>query len=307
MRTLIVLFALGTLLFAAEGVARLVSLEGEVHIRRANMLMLSKIGMEMTVQDVIDSREDGRARIVFHDETVVTVGPNTTFAIDAFHNENQAASLQLESRRGALRVITGQIGKIAPDQFKVKTRTATIGVRGTQFVVAIESGEESILCTDGSIMLTPLSPRPQLYGEYEWVKPPFSPGLPAPLPPRAPQPQAIVLEAGEVATAKFVEPVTLPDVPELAAPAPIAVVAFAARKATEEEAEAIVVRTQDEGGIVLDRTPIINEYREIMNLPPEEPLIIRPLDTPTPGNLGIPRLRERANPDELRRDLQRTY
>ena len=291
----------------AEGVARLVSLEGEVHIRRANMLMLSKVGMEMTVQDVIDSREDGRARIVFHDETVVTVGPNTTFAIDAFVQESEAANLQLESRRGALRVITGQIGKIAPDHFKVKTRTATIGVRGTQFVVAIESGEEAILCTDGSITLTPLSEKLGFYSDYEWVKPPFKPGVIAPLPPAAPKAKTIVLEAGEVATAKFAEAAVLPDIPELAAPAPMAVVAFQARKATQEEAEAIVVRTEDEGGIVLDEVPIINEYREIMHLPPEEPLIIRPLDIPEADRLDIPDLHDRVNPDDLRREIQPAY
>ncbi|MGE4295576.1 MAG: FecR domain-containing protein [Campylobacterales bacterium] len=303
---MVVLALLLAVSLMAEGVARLVSLEGEVHIRRANMLMLSKAGMEMTVQDVIDSREDGRARIVFHDETVVTVGPNTTFAIEAFVNENEQASLQLESRRGALRVITGQIGKIAPDQFKVRTRTATIGVRGTQFVVAIESGEESILCTDGSVTLTPLKTRPSYYDRFDWAKPPFQLGFPV-LPPAAPKTQTIVLEAGEVATATFAETVAAPEVPELAAPAPIAVVAFAARRATQEEAEAIVEQTADEGGVVLDRQPVINEYREIMNLPPEEPLIIRPLDAPAPSDLGIPRLKDRVNPDDLRRDLQRNY
>jgi hypothetical protein len=284
----------------AESVARLVALQGEVHIRRDNMLMLSKAGMELTLADVVDSREDGRARVVFHDETVVTVGPDTTFSIAAFSQESGDEEIMLENRRGALRVITGQIGKIAPDQFKVRTRTATIGVRGTQFAVAIDESEESILCTEGTIELTLLGAA-GLFREAEWVKPAF--GL-------KPQPakessKRVVLGAGDLVKARFKSPAPLPDVPQIAPLASLAATAFEPpRRAEEKEVEAIVERVADAQPAVMDPAPVINEYRQIMKLPPQEPLIIRELNLPESNpQMRIPRLRDQIDSDALQQEL----
>ena len=285
----------------AEGIARLVGLQGEVHIRRDNMLMLSKAGMELTLADVVDSREDGRARVVFHDETVVSVGPNTTFSIAEFSQEAGEEAIALESRRGAMRVITGQIGRVAPEQFQVRTRTATIGVRGTQFAVTIAEGEESILCTQGEIELTLLGPA-GLYRDYDWVKPPF--GLTPAAPPRTPD--RVILGAGDLVKARFEAPEPLPDVPGVLTLAPLAAVAFEPPRAAEpEEVEQIVAQVADDAPAVMDPTPVINEYRQIMRLPPEEPLIIRELDLPDARpQMRLPDLREQADPGRLRQDIR---
>lgn len=301
MRVLSLLLFWAVLLTASQSVARLVSLEGEVHVRRANMLMLFKKGMELTAEDVIDSREDGKARIVFHDETVVTVGSNTTFAIEKYINDEKNSQMQLDSRRGALRVITGKIGKVAPDQFKVKTRTATIGVRGTQFIVTIEENKEKFLCTEGVIELTPEA-KPRSFSIDDLVKPPFL--QKKELEAKEPQKLAVLtLGAGEVAEATLPTPIVTPDTPELVAPPKVPAISFETRKADEEEAGEIVAMLQDDGGLVLDKVEVINEYREIMELPPEEPLIIRPISDPSPSKLKVPSLKDSANPKSLRQEL----
>jgi hypothetical protein len=51
--------------------------------------------------------------------------------------------------------ISGKIGKIAPERFTVKTKTATIGIRGTNFtVLVLEDGSQNIYCTYGAISVT---------------------------------------------------------------------------------------------------------------------------------------------------------
>jgi hypothetical protein len=40
--------------------------------------------------------------------------------------------------RGSLRMITGLLGKAHPDAVRVETQTATIGIRGTDFIVESE-------------------------------------------------------------------------------------------------------------------------------------------------------------------------
>ena len=42
--------------------------------------------------------------------------------------------------RGTLSVVTGLIGKKAPENVKVQTRTVVLGVRGTEFIVDASTG-----------------------------------------------------------------------------------------------------------------------------------------------------------------------
>ena len=54
--------------------------------------------------------------------------------------------------KGLFRTITGKIGKIAPKKFKIKTKNATIGIRGTEIVIkASPIGGDKIACTRGAI------------------------------------------------------------------------------------------------------------------------------------------------------------
>ena len=48
-------------------------------------------------------------------------------------------------------VVTGKIGKLAPERFKLKTVSATIGIRGTDFSGDIMDNREIIRCYSGAI------------------------------------------------------------------------------------------------------------------------------------------------------------
>jgi hypothetical protein len=52
-----------------------------------------------------------------------------------------------------MRTITGKIGKIAPERFSVKTKTTTIGIRGTNFTIrgAGRAGRQQVYCTFGAV------------------------------------------------------------------------------------------------------------------------------------------------------------
>jgi hypothetical protein len=52
--------------------------------------------------------------------------------------------------------MSGKIGKIAPEKFAVKTKTATIGIRGTDFIIRVlPTGEFIALCMQGAITINP--------------------------------------------------------------------------------------------------------------------------------------------------------
>ena len=77
----------------------------------------------------------GRAQIRFRDGALISLQPESRFRIDqyAYGEAKQRGFYSL--LQGTLRAISGAIGKKNPDDFRLDTPTATIGIRGTEFLV----------------------------------------------------------------------------------------------------------------------------------------------------------------------------
>lgn len=103
--------------------------------------------------DKITTNALGRAQIVFQDETKLVVGPNSSLTIDkfVFTGDGKASAVAMNMAKGALRFISGN----SPSSvYKLKTPSATIGVRGTQFDVALGSrGETGLLVFQGAVQM----------------------------------------------------------------------------------------------------------------------------------------------------------
>lgn len=87
--------------------------------------------------DKINTGPVGQAQIKFMDNTKLVVGPNSSMVIDAFvfDEKSTAKKVTINVTKGVFRFFTGTSPK---DAYSIITPTATIGVRGTQFDIAIE-------------------------------------------------------------------------------------------------------------------------------------------------------------------------
>lgn len=95
----------------------------------------------------------GEAQVRFRDGTRLVVGPNSSMTIDAFvfNADNTPRQVSVNAVRGAFRFMTGSGNKNA---YTITTPTATIGVRGTEFDIAIdETGETSVAVFSGVTLL----------------------------------------------------------------------------------------------------------------------------------------------------------
>jgi len=93
--------------------------------------------------DTITVGKKSRLQLRFVDNQLVVLKANTVFRIDEYKfkgkkDNNKTAALSL--LKGGMRSVTGLIGKSARDKYKVKTPVATMGVRGTHYVIQICSG-----------------------------------------------------------------------------------------------------------------------------------------------------------------------
>ena len=97
-----------------------------------------KQGDFIYVNDEILTSARSFAVLQFSDGAKVTVRPDSTLIIEQYlyaGNENDEATLNLVS--GGLRVITGAMAKSNPENYKVKTPVALMGVRGTEFSIML--------------------------------------------------------------------------------------------------------------------------------------------------------------------------
>jgi len=140
----------------ANSVAKITALKGDVEIKSASVSINATLGASLQEKDSIITADKSKAQIIFNDNTIVTVGKNSHFSIAKyiFDDKNEPVA-EFSMLKGAMKAITGRIGKIAPQKFKVKTKTATIGIRGTNFtVVSMEDGSMRAYCTYGAISVS---------------------------------------------------------------------------------------------------------------------------------------------------------
>jgi hypothetical protein len=91
--------------------------------------------------DTVITEKRTYARLKFTDGGEVTLRPGSTFVVEsyAFNNEKGKEDKAVFGLvKGSLRAVTGQVSKRGnPDAYKMKTPTATIGVRGTSYDLKI--------------------------------------------------------------------------------------------------------------------------------------------------------------------------
>ena len=161
MRLLTLIF---TLLFTLTGayayVGKVSAMKGDVRIQRGAEELKAFIGSNIEESDTIVTTATSRAQLYFKDDTVVSIGKNSTFKVEGFFfdgdPQNSANNATFSAVKGAFKVMTGQIGKVSPKSFKLSTRTATIGIRGTHFLGNIKPDADQIACTDGKISVATL-------------------------------------------------------------------------------------------------------------------------------------------------------
>jgi len=108
--------------------------------------------------DTIRTGTDGRAEIRFTDGAYVSLQPNSEFAIKDYNFEGKTDGNErgfFSLARGAMRTVTGLIGRVNRNRYQVSTPTATIGIRGTGGLISVlNDGSTLVTGTSGIWTLT---------------------------------------------------------------------------------------------------------------------------------------------------------
>ena len=148
MKLITLMFILSSILMASIG--NITSFKGSVSIDRGTQKIIGKLNLPIEKNDIISTKKDSNVIIKFQDDTIITVGKDSILNIQEYLYDEKTASnskTQFNFVKGTFKLVTGAIGHINPNKFKLKTKSANIGIRGT-----VTLGNQSIIaCTKGAI------------------------------------------------------------------------------------------------------------------------------------------------------------
>lgn len=113
------------------------TIQGDVTVVSGNMRSAAVVGGGLQAADRIVTGADSAAAVILKDGTMLSIGPNSSVDLAEFHfnTTTHEGNMLLSLARGSMRVVTGLLAKLNPEQVKVTTPTTVIGVRGTDFIV----------------------------------------------------------------------------------------------------------------------------------------------------------------------------
>jgi hypothetical protein len=159
----ILAFQFGTLGSAqADAVGRLTQVEGRVDILRAGKLPAIPVKMNDEVQtgDILRTKSKSKAQVTFIDSSTLTIAPESRVGIESymFNASQNKRNAVVELFQGLAQVAVSKIFKATEPDFVVKTKTAIMGVRGTDFGIRIHPSSSDILNFEGLLQVGNILP-----------------------------------------------------------------------------------------------------------------------------------------------------
>lgn len=127
-------------------------LQGKVSIKSAaGKTTVLASGDSISVGDIIQTGKQAKTNIQFSDQSQITLYEDTQLKIiDYSFVEGAAGKNIAQLLRGQLRVVSGLIGKRKGDNYQMRSHVATIGIRGTEYILRFcykdecKAGSESV-------------------------------------------------------------------------------------------------------------------------------------------------------------------
>ncbi len=140
-RWLLTSLAWGLAFTAAQAeIGQIKTAKGQVSVDRKGQVLPGQVGMLLEASDVLKTGADGSVGLTMRDNSLLSAGPNSILALERFEFDPTTSQGRFDSqlRRGTLAVVSGRIAKQSPEAMTVRTPSAVLGVRGTEFVVAVD-------------------------------------------------------------------------------------------------------------------------------------------------------------------------
>ena len=121
-----------------EPIGQVMSLTPGAFVTRAGRAEALALKAPVYATDAISTNATGRVRLMFNDDSAVSLGPDTTLNLTDYADSGSKPVFNIHLGQGLARIVTGKITEANPAGFKASTPEAVIGIRGT--IVSLRVG-----------------------------------------------------------------------------------------------------------------------------------------------------------------------
>lgn len=125
---------------AADAAGEIRKIRGQASIERAGQVLPAQVGAAIFPTDRLRTGADGRLGLALLDGTLLSAGPNSLITLVKFRFDvkTEAGAMSVGVNKGTLAVATGKIARKTPESVDFHTPTTVLGVRGTEFLIAVD-------------------------------------------------------------------------------------------------------------------------------------------------------------------------
>jgi len=113
--------------------------QGTASIVRQGQAIPARAGERLMQNDTLRTGADGSLGVIFRDDTLLSLGPDSELTVDKFVFAPAEGNLAIVTKmaKGTAAYLSGKIAKLSPQAARFETPLAVLGIRGTRFVVQV--------------------------------------------------------------------------------------------------------------------------------------------------------------------------
>lgn len=149
---------------AQAAIGSITEQKGSAEIKRGKAMVVGKKDTGIESDDGVNVASNSEVGITFRDNTRVKIKANSRLVIDDFvfdPKKSDAGKMAMKVAMGTVQYASGQIAKNNQQNMNIKTPTATIAVRGTDFAMTVDEAGRSL------VVLLPSCQDPREINRYE--------------------------------------------------------------------------------------------------------------------------------------------
>jgi hypothetical protein len=134
---------------AAVPVGQIIATRGQVYREFAGRREPASRGTLLNESDVVVTDAGAKAKLQLNDGTIVSVSENARLALMQYQSTSNNFTTRIWAEAGAMRFFF--LRTLESSQFEVETETAVAGVRGTEWLMDVTTGNTGVALLNGTV------------------------------------------------------------------------------------------------------------------------------------------------------------
>ena len=137
---LILTIALLFISLNAKDIAFVQKVKGDVTAEQNFKTLVVKQSDWLSESMIVSTGDKSGVTMIFKDNSVLVLGSNSILILDKyiFAMKEKSYKFELTLNKGSVSFESGKIGELSPENFIFKTPEATVGIRGTKFMIKVQ-------------------------------------------------------------------------------------------------------------------------------------------------------------------------